>query len=65
MSKGRDWRTKPSVMGECEDCDKEFYTRNGVGLAAQHARRYDHTVRVESTIALYFNDKREPAKDTE
>jgi hypothetical protein len=50
-------------MGECQDCDMTFFSRNGVGLAAQHARKRDHTVRVESTIALYFNDKSErPAR---
>ena len=31
----------------CDNCDQTFHTRNAMGLAAQHANRYGHTVRVE------------------
>ena len=34
--------------GHCRDCEKEWYTRNAMGLAAQHAQRYGHQAWVET-----------------
>lgn len=42
----------------CEDCPFKVYTRNSLGLAAQHADRYpDHTVHVEQTLGVTYNKK--------
>ena len=29
-------------VGGCRDCDAEWCSRNVIGLAAQHAKRYGH-----------------------
>lgn len=31
----------------CDDCNWEAYGRNGLGIAAIHSDRYQHTVHVE------------------
>lgn len=39
-----------------DDCDFGGDSRNGVGLAAQHAERTGHFVWVEQTISMWWND---------
>jgi hypothetical protein len=42
------------VSAEC-DCGWTLESRNATGVAAQHAMRTGHTVRVEQTIGITFN----------
>jgi hypothetical protein len=57
-------RGAPSLVAECEDCDKRW---DGVGTsnadkaraaAKRHARTTGHTVYAERAIGTYFNPKR-------
>ena len=45
---------------ECLDCPFRVYTKNSLGLAAQHADRHpDHTVHAEQGIIVIYNKKAE------
>lgn len=46
-----------AVFVACEDCGWACESRNGAGLAAQHAHRTGHTVRVEQTTIVIYNPK--------
>lgn len=46
------------AQAECDDCPFKVFTRNSLGLAAQHADRYpSHTVRTEQCLAVTYNKK--------
>lgn len=47
--------TKPDIQAECLDCGFRQYGVNGQGLAAQHADRTGHWVRVEVSRAVNYN----------
>ena len=42
------------VLAECQDCDAVFDARNAQGVAAQHARRYGHTVIGHITYGFHY-----------
>lgn len=52
---------KPDEMGvvscvyECEDCDFGGDSKNGVGLASQHAEKYGHEVSVEQVTSYQWD----------
>lgn len=47
-------------IGGCNDCGKEWATRNVVGLAAQHAKKTGHSTWAELGHTYIFNhDKNE------
>jgi hypothetical protein len=43
------------VQAECETCGWGSTARNAAGTGAQHAARYGHHVRVESTTIAIHN----------
>lgn len=50
------------AVARCDDCGREFENyKNAQGLAAQHAKKYGHTVQVEVGIAYtYYGGREEP-----
>lgn len=51
------WTGVVAITAVCETCGWSAYTRNALGLAAQHARRLDHSVNVEQILSIsYLND---------
>ena len=49
----------------CRDCGWTCEAKNAVGVAAQHARRHEHTVDVEVTRNVRFGPVIEEEKDAE
>lgn len=46
------------AQARCDDCPFAVFTRNAVGLAAQHAdSNPDHTVRAEQSMIVIYNKK--------
>ena len=43
------------AFARCETCGKEFDSLNAQGLAAQHARRYNHSVFGEIAYAYRYD----------
>lgn len=56
-SRRRSTHTGVSVAhAECDDCPFKVYSRNSLGLAAQHADRYpDHQVNAEQVVSVIYN----------
>lgn len=50
MADCEQWLTH--FVGDCQDCDATFSSRNVQGLAAQHADKYGHEVHVELGYAF-------------
>lgn len=50
----RTWSGTLSRRAECEDCGWTLDAKNAIGVAAQHARRYGHKVRVEIESFVRF-----------
>jgi hypothetical protein len=38
----------------CDDCEWEVFSRNSLGLAAQHHDRTGHTVHANSTVGVTY-----------
>lgn len=48
------------AQAECLDCTFKVFTRNSLGLAAQHADRYpDHQVTAEQGLIVIYNKHNE------
>lgn len=45
--------------GYCNECDKKWYARNAVGLAAQHHYKTGHHCIVEVTSGIFFGEPKE------
>lgn len=46
------------AQARCDDCPFAVFTRNSLGLAAQHADSHpDHTVRAEQSMIVIYNKK--------
>jgi len=41
----------------CSDCDKKWYSKNAMGVAANHYKNTGHEVYVEIVCAHYFGQK--------
>lgn len=52
------WRTKPTFRADCDQCDWKCYAQNADGVAAQHARRHRHVVRVEIERIVVYGEER-------
>lgn len=48
-------------IGGCRDCDAEWSTRNVIGLAARHAKRYGHNTWADTGHAYSFDGRTLPA----
>lgn len=64
---GVQWTTRGDFIAECEGCDWKCYSRNALGVAAQHAKRHGHYVRVtiERTVIYDYSpgaDERHAAR---
>lgn len=46
-----------AILVECKGCPWSCESRNGAGLAAQHAARTGHEVHVEQTTVTIYNGK--------
>ena len=42
------------ATAQCSDCEFEAHSLNAVGLGAQHAKRYGHTVLAENSFGYVF-----------
>jgi hypothetical protein len=56
------FNSRPDCQAECMQCKWTCRTVNAVGVAAQHAKRHKHTVRVEVTRVIHFDESGEFAK---
>jgi hypothetical protein len=46
------------ASAKCQDCSFEVFSRNSIGLAAQHADRHpDHEVQAQQVIGITYNRK--------
>ncbi len=52
-------------VGGCNDCDVEWCSRNVIGVAAAHAKRYRHNTWAETGHAYVFDGQTLPAPDGE
>lgn len=50
-------------IGGCKDCDAEWFTRNVIGLAAAHAKRYGHNAWAETGHAYSFDGQTLPLQN--
>lgn len=58
----RDYRTKPDVWAECQDCGWSSRARNAWGTGVQHSRRKQHEVRIE-VDRVFIYGRRPTAQD--
>ena len=49
--------SKQDCKVECNDCGYEYYGRNGLGVAANHAKHHGHYVFVEVSRCVVFKPK--------
>ena len=47
-------------QGGCNDCDAEWFSRNVLGLAAQHAKKHRHNTWAETGHAYSFDGQTLP-----
>lgn len=50
-----EWSTKLDYDAECQTCGWRCLSRNAQGVAAQHARKHKHCVRVEVYVVRIYN----------
>lgn len=50
------------AIAKCDDCGKEWESRNAQDVAAQHAKRYGHSVHGELGYAFAFPAPRPTTK---
>lgn len=50
-----EWSVKPYFRAECLTCGWSCQAQNAQGIAAQHARRHKHCVRVEIENVRIYN----------
>jgi hypothetical protein len=50
-----EWSTRPDYRAECLTCGWFCQAKNAQGVAAQHARKHKHCVRVEVEVTRIYN----------
>ena len=56
--------TRRDLRAWCQDCGKEWFSKNAQWVAAQHCDRHAHVVHVEIAMGVsYYPPGREPKND--
>lgn len=54
------------IIAECQDCPASWNNRkNAQAVAAKHAKKYGHLVRVEIELTSHYDGRKDQGKETQ